>query len=71
MGLLAPCSRTFCRVRGGCTVADNPTQLRILFDQLLVNECLPTPLNMWNRFGAAVYMEHTFQSNNGHGYDTR
>jgi hypothetical protein len=41
-----------------------PKQLRILFIHLLTNECIPTPIDIWNRFKANLSMDYQVENNN-------
>lgn len=41
-----------------------PRQLRVLFIHLLVNDCVPTPMTLWNDFRTDLARDYTLQSGN-------
>jgi hypothetical protein len=41
-----------------------PRQLRLLFVHLLVNDCVPTPLALWETFQESFALDYTLRNNN-------
>jgi hypothetical protein len=41
-----------------------PRQLYILFIHLLINDCIPTPMVMWEKLGLPLSLDHTLQHGN-------
>ena len=51
-------------LREGIDYLRTPRQLRILFVHLLINDCIPTPLRLWQRFHLQLSRDYILQHNN-------
>lgn len=64
MGLFADQNEAELAIEEAIMMLKTPRQLRILFVHLLVNDCVITPLTLWNTYNTSMAMDHILQSGN-------
>jgi hypothetical protein len=64
MGLFADESEARYALREAIDSLKTPRQLRVLFVHLLVNDCIPTPLTIWDEFQNKFAFDFLLQNNN-------
>jgi len=64
MGLFTTVKEAQYALAEAITSLYTPYQIRILFIHLLVNDCAPTPLDLWNMFSEELAKDFTLKHNN-------
>jgi len=64
MGLFADRNEAQLAMEEAVLTLKTPRQLRLLFVHLLVNDCVPTPLLLWQTFHSAMATDFRLQSGN-------
>jgi hypothetical protein len=63
MGLFADDNEVSIAFQEAVTALKTPAQLRVLFVHLLVNDCIPTPMEIWDLFSANMSLDHRLRLN--------
>ena len=64
MGLFATQKEAEYALLEGIQTLKTPRQLRILFVHLLVNDCVPTPISLWDSLAEHLSFDHTLHRGN-------
>lgn len=70
MGLFTNQNEAELAIQEGILTLRTPRQLRILFVHLLVNDCIVTPLALWNTYNIAMAVDHTLRCGNNNDIGT-
>ena len=64
MGLFATQKEAEYAPLEGIQTLKTPQQLCILFIHLLVNDCIPMPMSLWNSLAKCLSIDHTLHDSN-------
>ena len=64
MGLFADHNEAELAIQEAIVTLKTPRQLHVLFVHLLVNDCVTSPLTLWNTYSSPMAMDHILQCGN-------